>query len=82
MNYKRTIKILKTAAEKADDNLLAEIESAIELIGQHSETDGPDPGIDCKYNHNGLCWGQKGAPECTAKYGYCPCSKQDQEANT
>lgn len=76
MNYKRTVKILQAAAKQADSNLKKEINSAITLIQSHSDNDEPQPGHDCTYNHNGQCWGQKCAPECTAKYGYCPLGKK------
>ena len=76
MNYNKTIKVLTAISKEADQDMKKELDSAIELLKKNSEDEKTVIATECKYNHDGLCWGQKGTPECTAGYGYCPLVKE------
>ena len=73
MDYTNAIKALRVAAKQADSGLRKEFDSAIALLEKHHVPDKPK--VQCDYNHDGQCWGQKGAPECTPHCGYCPLVK-------
>jgi hypothetical protein len=49
--------------------------AALRIAAEHLSDEAEKQLGKCKYYSSGRCMGQKGMPECTPNYGYCPMKK-------